>query len=160
MSHGFQLELIKTVLEHDDTHNVLDQDSIKQNKSNMSAMLLSHIKTKLSGYKQQDILKKRLNELYFVKLDQVVELLSNCDMKCHYCSQETYVLYERVREMKQWSLDRIDNNIGHNSGNLVVACLDCNLKRRRTNKDAFLFTKNMVIIRDNHEYDQNNEYEN
>ena len=50
--------------------------------------------------------------------------------------------------MKQWSLDRIDNNIGHNRGNLVVACLECNLKRRRTNKDAFMFTKNMVIIKE------------
>jgi hypothetical protein len=50
--------------------------------------------------------------------------------------------------MKQWSLDRINNDIGHNSGNLVVACLECNLKRRRTNKDAFLFTKNLTIIRE------------
>jgi hypothetical protein len=25
---------------------------------------------------------------------------------------------------------------------------DCNLKRRRTNKDAFMFTKNMVIIKE------------
>ena len=40
------------------------------------------------------------------------------------------------------------NDIGHNNGNLVVACLECNLKRRRTNKDAFMFTKNMVIVRE------------
>ena len=58
-----------------------------------------------------------------------------------------YILYEHVREMKQWSLDRINNDIGHNNGNLVIACLECNLKRRRTNKDAFMFTKNMVIIK-------------
>ena len=51
--------------------------------------------------------------------------------------------------MKQWSLDRINNDIGHNSGNLLIACLECNLKRRRTNKDAFMFTKNMVIIKEN-----------
>jgi hypothetical protein len=50
--------------------------------------------------------------------------------------------------MKQWSLDRVDNNIGHNSGNVVISCLECNLKRRRTNKDAFMFTKNMVIIKE------------
>jgi hypothetical protein len=69
-------------------------------------------------------------------------------MKCHYCACETYLLYEFVREMKQWSLDRINNDIGHNKGNLVIACLECNLKRRRTNKDAFFMTKNLTISRE------------
>jgi hypothetical protein len=104
---------------------------------------------KICGYKQQDILKKKLEEDYLVKFNEVIDLLINCGMKCVYCSQQVYILYERVREMKQWSLDRIDNDIGHNSGNLLIACLECNLKRRRTNKDAFMFTKNMVIIKEN-----------
>ena len=68
-------------------------------------------------------------------------------MKCHYCACETYLLYEFVREMKQWSLDRINNDIGHNKNNLVISCLECNLKRRRTNKDAFFFTKNLKIVK-------------
>ena len=42
-------------------------------------------------------------------------------MKCIYCSEEVFILYERVRETKQWTLDRINNDIGHNSGNLVIA---------------------------------------
>jgi hypothetical protein len=50
--------------------------------------------------------------------------------------------------MKQWTLDRIDNDIGHNKKNLVIACLECNLKRKRTNKDKFMFTKNMKITRE------------
>jgi len=74
--------------------------------------------------------------------------LKACELKCHYCSEDMFILYEIVRELKQWSLDRINNNIGHNDGNLVVACLECNLKRRRTNKDAFMFTKNLVISRE------------
>ena len=81
-----------------------------------------------------------------------MELLKTHNLKCCYCSDNIYILYERVREMKQWSLDRINNDIGHNSGNLVVACLACNLKRRRTNKDAFMFTKNMVIIKQDKEF--------
>ncbi len=55
---------------------------------------------------------------------------------------------KKFAKKKQWTLDRINNDIGHNNGNLVVACLECNLKRRRTNKDAFMFTKNMVIVRE------------
>ena len=38
-----------------------------------------------------------------------------------------------------------NKNLGHNSKNVVIACLQCNLKRRRTNKDAFMFTKNLII---------------
>ena len=60
---------------------------------------------------------------------------------------EIYILYEIVREMKQWSLDRINNDIGHNVGNLVVACLDCNLKRRCRTKEKFLFTQQLCIVK-------------
>ena len=58
-----------------------------------------------------------------------------------------YILYEISREMKQWTLDRIDNNIGHNYDNIVISCLDCNLKRRLKNKDSFLFTKQLKLTR-------------
>jgi len=129
--------------------NILEcikNETLEKNK--YTALITSHIKTKIYGYKQQDILKKRLNEDSLIKFNEVIELLLDCKMKCKYCSQEVYILYERVREMKQWSLDRINNDIGHNSGNLLIACLECNLKRRRTNKDAFMFTKNMVIIKE------------
>ena len=111
------------------------------------AMIVSHIKAKISSYKQQDILKSKLNDNEFVSLNDVIELLFESQMKCHYCSCETYLLYEVVRENKQWSLDRINNEIGHNRNNLLIACLECNLKRRRTNKDAFFFTKNLQIVR-------------
>jgi len=138
--------LTEQELEHTNQINVL-KNNIDDNDK-YTSMCLSHIRTKLSGYKQQDILKKKLDDSEFVSFNEVVTLLRDCELKCHYCSQEVYILYERVREMKQWSLDRIDNNIGHNSGNLVIACLECNLKRRRTNKDAFMFTKNLVITRE------------
>jgi len=144
--------LTETELEHDNQLNALQIYSLEKKDlrsyNNYVYECLSHIRTKLSGYKQQDIFKKKLDESSFVGFNEVVHLLRDCELKCHYCSQYVYILYERVREMKQWSLDRVDNNIGHNSGNLVVACLECNLKRRRTNKDAFMFTKNLVITRE------------
>lgn len=120
----------------------------KEDKNTYISKLLSHIKHKISGYRHQDILKKKFNVGEFVSFEETVNLLKSSNLKCCYCSENVYILYEHVREMKQWSLDRIDNNMGHNRGNLVVACLECNLKRRRTNKDAFMFTKNMVIIKE------------
>ena len=59
-----------------------------------------------------------------------------------------YVLYENVRESKQWTVDRINNDLGHNIDNFVLACLDCNLKRRCKSVDKFLFTKQLNIIRE------------
>ena len=133
LSHTTQVNIL---------HNILDNTLVK---TKYNSLILSHIKTKICGYKQQDIFKKKLNELQLVKFEEVILLLNKCEMKCHYCSDQVFVLYERVREMKQWSLDRINNDIGHNTNNVIIACLECNLKRRRTNKDAFMYTKNMVI---------------
>ena len=56
--------------------------------------------------------------------------------------------------MSQWTLDRIDNELGHNIGNLVISCLKCNLKRRRINKNSFMMTKNMTINRENYIFDE------
>jgi hypothetical protein len=52
-----------------------------------------------------------------------------------------------VREMQQWTLDRIDNDKGHFSDNVEISCLECNLKRKKQNSEKFLFTKQIKIIR-------------
>lgn len=139
LSFETQLHLLKMIFNKEITSEKIIDKHI--------AMIVSHIKAKISSYKQQDILKHKLNDSDFVSFNNVIELLFESQMKCHYCSCETYLLYEVVRENKQWSLDRINNEIGHNRNNLLIACLECNLKRRRTNKDAFFFTKNLKIVR-------------
>lgn len=137
-----QLELLRQISQ---TINHPKNINNKEPNNKEKQMIISHIKTKLSGYKQQDILKKKFSITDFVSYNDVITLLNDTNMKCYYCNCETYLLYEIVREMKQWSLDRINNDIGHNKNNLVICCLECNLKRRRTNKDAFFFTKNLKI---------------
>lgn len=138
LSFDTQLSLLKSIY---------NPNASEKCHSENIGLIISHIKSKISSYKQQDILKNRFNDQEFVSYIDVIELLDGSNMKCHYCACETYLLYEIVRENKQWSLDRINNDIGHNKNNLLIACLECNLKRRRTNKDAFLFTKNLKIIR-------------
>jgi hypothetical protein len=131
---------------HQNINNNGVSDIIEKNK--YRRLIISHIKTKIQSYKHQDTIKKMYTESEFIDFTYVVNLLADSDLKCHYCACETYLLYEIVREMKQWSLDRINNDKGHNRGNLVMSCLECNLKRRRTNKDAFFMTKNMTISRE------------
>jgi hypothetical protein len=112
--------------------------------------ILQQIGQKINGYKGQDIHKKLYNEDYFINIEQVLELMVKSNNLCFYCKSRVHVLYENVREPLQWTLDRIDNEIGHNKGNLVISCLSCNLKRRRKSKDAFLFTTQLNIVREDY----------
>ena len=106
---------------------------------------ISQIKTKLTSYKQQDIRKNRLDES-FIKIEAVIEKLKTCEFKCSYCTNEISILYDLCREKYQWTLDRVDNMKGHNSDNVLISCLDCNLKKKKQNPAAFFFTKNLKIV--------------
>ena len=102
---------------------------------------------KIVSYKQQDIIKKRYDNEQFITIEHVIHKLHECKLQCYYCQQIVFILYEKTRENRQWTLDRINNDIGHNTDNVLISCLECNLKRRKTNKDAFLFTKQLNIVK-------------
>jgi hypothetical protein len=127
-------------------HGVDDDDETVS----ILTLIKKQITSKLNNYKQQDVLKKVFDERKMITLEQVIDKLQKCELKCHYCNEDIYLLYKIVREMKQWTLDRIDNDIGHFQENVVISCLGCNLKRRKKNSNAFLFTKQMNIIRVDH----------
>ena len=144
ISHEIQKQNITELL-----NNILNGAENDAEKS--PEIYISEIKNKISGYKQQDILKKRLNPDNFVSFNYVLEKLVESKLKCCYCSHSVYILYEIVREMNQWSLDRINNDIGHNKNNVVISCLKCNLKRRSQSKDTFMFSQNIKITRESYE---------
>lgn len=102
---------------------------------------------KLAGYKQQDVKKEKHDGEKFITFDELVELLVVSQMRCKYCMKKLFILYEKQREKVQWTLDRIDNDQGHNKDNVIVACLDCNLRRRRLDADKFKFTKQMNLVK-------------
>jgi len=112
-----------------------------------SKILLQQINKKIYGYKQQDIIKKLFNNDKFIKLESVIDKMIDCELKCYYCQCEMNVLYDISREMKQWTVDRLDNDLGHNVDNFYIACLECNLKRRRRSDDKFFFTKQMKLVK-------------
>lgn len=129
---------------------LLNMLNTKTNDDPTSILVKKQISSKLNNYKQQDVLKKVYDERKLIHLDQVIGKLQESGLKCLYCKEEVYLLYKMVREMKQWTLDRIDNDIGHFHDNVVISCLDCNLKRRKKSSHAFLFTKQMNIVRVDH----------
>jgi hypothetical protein len=120
-------------------------------EQNAEPLIKTEIDHKISAYKQQDLVKKLFIPDEFITFDYVKQMILDCKLCCHYCKDEILILYEHVREMKQWSLDRINNFLGHNVDNVVISCLKCNLNRRNLNADKFLFTKQMTIVRKNQE---------
>jgi hypothetical protein len=150
-------------LSHETQINILNYiySNLKKNYENIDNdesnkyihIFINNLKNKIYSYKQQDILKKKLDSDNFINFQNIIHLLYESQLKCCYCHKEIYILYKQVREMSQWTLDRIDNNTGHNFGNLVISCLKCNLKRRRINKNSFMLTKNMNIKRENYNFE-------
>ena len=109
--------------------------------------LVEELRKKLSSYKQQDESKKLYRENEFIKKDELVEKLVCSRLICHYCGKKLNIVYINCCDKTQWTLDRVDNDQGHNTNNVLVACLGCNLKRRRLDKDKFLFSKRMTIVK-------------
>ena len=110
-------------------------------------LVLKEIQKKLSSYRSQDVIKDLYQQPLFVDIKTTISLLYESNLTCYYCREKVQVVYENVREPKQWSLDRIDNNHGHNRGNLLIACLTCNLRRGTMYHERYTFTKQMTIVK-------------
>ena len=86
MESKFQYNLLKTLLESTKLTNM----------PIMSRLIRQHIKKKISSYRQQDINKKRLNNFEFVDYKYVIDLLISCELKCHYCASDIFLLYTSI----------------------------------------------------------------
>jgi hypothetical protein len=104
------------------------------------------LERKLNSYKNQDIKKDKYSN-DFINYQDLIEKLVISKLKCYYCRNECLLMYENNREKKQWTLDRLDNDMGHTSENTVICCLECNLKRGTLDDKKFKFTKQMKIIK-------------
>lgn len=110
--------------------------------------VVSQLTKKITSYKQQDIEKNLIDDNYrIISLPELIEKLVESKLYCCYCRHKVTILYKSVREMKQWTLDRIDNDYGHTNENVLIACLDCNVRRRRLDMEKFKFTKQLKIIK-------------
>ena len=137
-SDFFDVEVQKEFLEKIDIEdNPENQDIL--NKIN------SEINNKLLSYKTQDKKKDKYNDAKFVNYDFIWNLLKQCKYTCFYCNQHVKLLYNESRDPLQWSIERIENEFGHNNDNVVIACLRCNLSRRTMYHERYRFTKQMKI---------------
>lgn len=110
-------------------------------------LVLQQLMNKINGYRAQDLEKDKYCEEKFVCIKNVLELLVVCVNICYYCKKPVKILYDFVREPRQWTLDRIDNDYGHNHDNVMIACLQCNLRRKTMYHERYMFTKQLVVTK-------------
>jgi hypothetical protein len=142
----FQLELLCKVNNAETIEDTSEENTTAKNEE-IYKLIKQQLERKLTNYKQQDINKKIYDSTNIINFDETLQKLIESNLLCYYCNKEILVLYEIVRENYQWTLDRIDNSLGHNKNNVLISCLQCNLKRRKRGKDAFLFTKQLQIVK-------------
>ena len=135
----YQFELIRKL-----NYNI---EAIDENEQKLLKLISQELKKKHYSYNQQDIKKEILNNELFISFKQLQEKLLESLLECYYCNSFCKIIYSDVRDPLQWTLDRINNDLGHNDNNVVICCLKCNLQRRRIDDEKFLFTKQLKIFK-------------
>jgi len=106
---------------------------------------LQEIKKKHSGYKSQDKQKHKYDVQKHITFNELIEKLIECKLKCYYCNKDMLLLYNKKKEGLQWTLERLNNNIGHYKDNTCISCLTCNLGRRTENHEYYKKGKTMIL---------------
>jgi len=133
-THDKQMEVLRRL--------IADDPNLEERK-----FFIKEIKNKLDGYSRQDIENDIKDLSAFISLDATIELLLVNKLRCTYCRQCCELIYKDVMAPRQWTLDRIDNDCGHNGDNVVLACLACNLQRRTMDAERFKFGKQLRVVK-------------
>ena len=133
-NYGKQMEVLRRLIADDTT--LEERNFFKK-----------EIKAKLDGYARQDA-ENGIHDLSaFISLDATIELLLISKLRCTYCRECCELIYKDVMAPRQWTLDRVDNDQGHNGDNVSLACLACNLQRRTMDAERFKFGKQLRIVK-------------
>jgi hypothetical protein len=110
-----------------------NRDKIKQyfqdNKQKLSQLnknwrkTKGAIKIKLNGCKREDTKKSRE---FNIDEDYVKQLLEQQEYKCANCNVKMKMEWEDAFDKEQFSINRINNNIGHIKDNCNITCWYCN----------------------------------
>lgn len=137
---------VKTSLKEKSQIELLNKLYLEE-EYNGKKFMQSEVERKINSYKNQDVKKKKYDENKFIKYEECLEKLVISKLKCYYCKKNCLVYYENKLEKQQWTLDRLNNDIGHEKDNVVICCYKCNIKRGRMDDKKFKFTKQLRIIK-------------
>lgn len=142
LTHNIQLFYLQQIIDA----QIIDENKMENYIGKKYLILIiNELKKKISGYKQQDIKKHIYDKNNFCNINDTIKLLQNSNLICNYCLQNIKIIYDDVKDPLQWTLDRINNDLGHIVDNLIICCLKCNLKRRKQILTHFDFTEKIKM---------------
>ena len=130
-----------------DSGAISDMNNLKQINDKINKDIITVLKQKYSSYKSQDKQSHKYDAEQHITYDQMIEKLFLSKLKCYYCDCNLSILYNKKRLKSQWTLERLDNNLGHYTSNTCISCLDCNLRRRTDNYEYFKQSKQTKIVK-------------
>jgi hypothetical protein len=137
-NQALRLAVLKASVETTPTANVsIGTTPLPDETAAVLSHILREIDLKRKAYIYQDKQHAIYDARFSITTDQIVELLVSSELLCYYCREICQLTYKESMCRKQWTLDRIDNDYGHNHTNVVIACLDCNLKRGTMDSERF-----------------------
>lgn len=86
------------------------------------------IQSKIDGYTNSDDKDKQLpvSQQCNLTIEYVEGMLSSCNNKCALCNNTVKLSWETPLDKLQFSIDRINNALGHTVNNVRITCLECN----------------------------------
>ena len=100
-------------------------------------------KQRLKNYSYHDGDSNRYDETKFIQMSEVEYLFKKQSSRCFHCWESLTA--------ESWTLDRINNNYGHNTGNCLLSCLRCNTQRGDTKLP--IFTRKKALMRYSQDHD-------
>jgi hypothetical protein len=95
----------------------------------------------INDSKKEDIKRDRFNESEFVDIDYLVKVFEIQGGKCIYCDCELSLIFTLSNIKNKISLQRINNDYGHNKMNSVFCCSCCNYSRKELIYDISYYDK-------------------
>ena len=109
--------------------------------------IIKALKKKYNSYKQQDKIKNKFDDEQHITYSQMIQKIIDSQLKCYYCKCSLVILFNKKREGEQWTLERLNNNLGHYDSNTCISCLKCNLSRRTDNHEYFKQGKQLQLLK-------------
>jgi hypothetical protein len=101
-------------------HEISEHKQSMSRKYNKSTGAL---KKKIRRHRDEDEEKGRDND---ITESYVIRLLAKQDSKCIHCAIKVKLVWTEAYDKAQFSINRIDNSLGHLRGNVEICCLQCN----------------------------------
>ena len=102
---------------YEDNKEGIKEKHKKYNKSSGA------IKKKIRRHREEDLEKGRENDIHY---DYVVNLLQSQEYKCKRCNILVKLSWTDRYDKQQFSINRINNDLGHIMENIEITCLHCN----------------------------------